>query len=390
MAVRIGAVRTKDRNTVEQGGASLAHAAVTHGDQLTTAHVGPWSLQGVNQGAETVQAVALPSRGYWLMDTPAEWAPTSTYVYNDNPTNRGGVVPAGGMTIDGYTVPAGTVVAQFRDFSAGDFSAQGQGGSYVFRGCRFRSNNIDMSSQFNDYTSTYTNRLLYCDMGSPTANAADWKGSFWKNISQGGPAIMYRCYCSNQYVTFQPNVDNSEFVENYVEHLIYFGGEAGPPGDPGNPLHMACVGCEGGRSGLRIMRNHIIPQCPDLEGNVFANGSTLAFESAGGVGEYHDCQVVDNYLSGFNTAILSFGEAAGQTGIVVTGNKITTRYFTNGGISGPEQGGTHPVPWGSSGNVKSGNVWADDYGTGGNGTGTPLTSRQYPSGNGPRAGTTAF
>ena len=368
----------------------LAHVTVTHGEQLTVDHVGPWSLQGVAKGSESIQTVALSARGYWLMDTPSEWAPAGTYVYNDEPTNRGGIVPAGGMTIDGYAVPAGTVVAQYRDFSAGDFSAQGQGGSYVFRGCRFRGDNIDMSSQFNDFTSTYTNRLLFCDMGSPSPNAADWKGSFWKNISQGGPAIMRRCYCSFQYVTFQPNVDDSEFVENFVEDLIYFGGEGGPPGDAGNPLHMACVGCEGGRTGMRIERNRIVPACPDLEGNVFANGSTIAMESAGGVGEYHDCRIVDNYLSGFNYVILNFGEAAGQTGIVVTGNKVTTRYFTNGGAAGVEQVGPHPPPWGSGGNVKSGNVWADDYGTGGNGTGTPLSARQYPQGDGPRAGSTAF
>lgn len=373
---------------VHTSGAITPQSSITHGEQLAIADVGPWALQGVAKGSESLGTVSVPSRGYWLMDTPSEYAPTGTYVYNNNPSNKGGIVPAGGMTIDGYFVPAGTVVCQFRNLSGSDFSAQGQGGSYVFRGCRFRNNQIGQSSQFNDYTATYTNRLLYCDMGSTSAANADWQGSFWKAIGGTGH-IMLRNYCSYQYVTFQPNVPNCQFVENYVEKLIYYGGEAGPPGQEGDPLHMACLGAEGGGSGLRVVRNKIIPASPDEGGNVFVNGSTIAFEGTNG-GAYNDCQIVDNYLSGFNYVVLDFGEVAGSTNIVVMGNKVTTRWFTNGGISGVEQVGPYPPAWGSNGNVKSGNVWADDYGTGGSGTGTPLSSRQYPSGNGPRAGTTAF
>lgn len=361
---------------------------ITHGDQLLTTDVGPWALQGVSKGSESIQTVSLPGRGYWLMDTPSEWRPSGTYVYDNSPSNHGGTVPTGGLTIDGYSVPAGTEVAQFRDFSAGDFSAQGQSGHYLFRGCRFRSNAIGQSSQFNDFTSTYTNRLFFCDMGSPTASDADWQGAFWKAIG-GSNHLMVRNYCSYQYVTFQPNVAGCQFVENYVEKLIYFGGETGPPGQVGDPLHMACVGCEGGGNGLRILRNKIVPASPDDGGHVFVNGSSLAFEGTNG-SAYTDCQVKDNYLSGFNYVILDFGEVAGSTSIVVTGNKVTTTWFTNGGVSGCEQVGPNPPAWGSSGNVKSNNTWADDYGTGGTGTGTPLSSRQYPSGNGPRAGTTAF
>ena len=363
---------------------------ITHGEQLQMSDVGPWSLQGVAKGSEAMQTASLPqSKGYWsIQNDSSVWAPTGNYVYNNNSSNHGGIVPAGGLTIDGYFVPAGTIVAQFRDFSASDFSAQGQSGSYLFRGCRFRCDQIGQSSQFNDYTSTYTNRLFYCDMGSTSAANNEWQGAFWKSIGGSGH-IMLRNYCSYQYVTFQPNVPNCQFVENYVEKLIYYGGEAGPPGQEGDPLHMACLGCEGGGHGFRILRNKIVPASPDEGGNVFVNGSTMAFEGTSG-GAYDDCQIKDNYLSGFNYVVLNFGEVAGSTNIVVTGNKVTTRWFTNGGIAGVEQVGPHPPAWGSSGNVKSNNTWADDYGTGGNGTGTPLGSRQYPSGNGPRVGTTAF
>ena len=371
-----------------RAGASVSGGTgpVAHGSELTINSVGPWTLQGVAKGSESIDTATLPGRGYWLMDTPSEWAPTGAYVYNNSSSNHGGVVPAGGMVIDGYTVPAGTVVAQFRNFSASDFSAQGQAGSYVFRGCRFRNNAIGQSSQFNDYTATYTNRLMYCDIGSTSSADVDWQGAFWKAIG-GTDHVMLRNYCSFQYVTFQPNVPNCHFVENLVEDLIYYYGETGPPGD--GPLHMACIGSEGGGSGYRVMRNKIIPASPDAGGHTFINGSSIAFEGTNGLA-YSDCQVVDNYLSGFNYVILNFGEVVGSTGVVVTGNKVTTKWFTDGGVGGVEQVGPHPPAWGSSGNVKSGNVWADDYGTGGTGTGTPLGSRQYPSGNGPRAGTTAF
>jgi hypothetical protein len=365
----------------------LWNDTITHGEQLQLGNVGPWSLQAVAKGSESLDTPSTPGRGYWLMDTPSEWRPTQTYVYNNSPSNKGGTVPAGGMTIDGYSVPAGTEVAQFRNFSATDFSAQGQAGSYVFRGCRFRCNQIGQSSQFNDNTATYTNRLFFCDIGSTSAANTDWQGAFWKAIG-GTDHVMKRNYCSYQYVTFQPNRPNSHFIENYVEKLIFYYGETGPPGE-GGALHMAVLGCEGGGTGFRTMRNKVIPASPDDGGNVFVNGATFAFEGTGG-GAYDDCQIVDNYLTGINYVILNHGEDAGATNIVVTGNKVTTRWFTNGGVTGVEQAGPFPPAWGSNGNVKSGNVWADDYGTGGNGTGTPLGSRQYPSGNGPRVGTTAF
>lgn len=361
---------------------------ITHGEQLVVSDVGPWALQGVAKGSESLGTVAVPGRGYWLMDTSSEYAPTGTYVYNNNPANKGGVVPAGGLTIDGYFVPAGTIVCQFRNLSGSDFSAQGQGGSYLFRGCRFRNDAIGQSSQFNDYTSSYTNRLFFCDMGSTSSNDANWQGSFWKSIG-GTDHVMLRNYCSYQYVTFQPNVPNCHFVENLVEKLIYYGGEAGPPGQAGSPLHMASIGCEGGGTGYRILRNKIAPASPDEGGHVFVNGSSIALENTNG-SAYHDCQINDNYLSGFNYVILDMGEVTGSTNITIAGNKVTTQWFTNGGVSGVEQAGPHPVPWGSNGNVKSNNTWADDYGSGGNGTGTPLSSRQYPAGNGPRAGTIAF
>lgn len=363
--------------------------ALTHGSQLTKSVVGPWSLQGVSPGSETLTS-STPPGGVgtgWDITSPSDYGvPGGTYVYNNSPSNHGGTVPGGGLTIDGIFIPAGTIVCQFKDLSNGDFNAQGRSGSYLFRGCRFRQHDIGQSSQFNDNTATYTNRLFYCDMGSDSSLLADWQGPFWKAIGGTDHGVL-RTYFSNQYVTFQPNVPNCYFIENMVEDLIFYGGDPGPPGNGGS-LHMASVGCEGGGTGFRFMRNWIVPKSPDLEGHVFDNGASLAFEGTNG-SNYSDCQIVDNYLSGLNYVVLDFGEVAGASSIVITGNKVTTKYFTNGGASGCEQAGNHPVAWGSAGNVKSNNTWADDYGTGGDGN-TPTSSRQFPAGNGPRAGTTAF
>lgn len=367
-------------------GAPAYNQPVTHGDQLTANDVGPWALQQVPEGSESLATATVPGRGYWLMDTPGEWRPSQTYVYDDDPDNHGGTVPAGGMTIDGYFVPAGTEVAQFLDFSAADFSAQGQAGSYVFRGCRFRSAAIGQSSMFNDFTSTYTNRLLYCDMGSTSADDADYAAAFWKAIG-GQDHVVHRTRFSFQYVTFQPNVPGCQMVECYVTDLIFYGGEAGFPGG-GGPAHLAVIGCEGGGEGYRILRNYVVPQSPDAGGHEFNNGSTFALENTNGL-PYNDCWIKDNLLSGLNYVMLLMGEVAGTTNCEVTGNKITTRYFTDGGKTGTIQVGPTPPAWGSNGNVKSNNTWADDYGTGGDGV-TPPSGRQYPNGDGPRAGTVAF
>ena len=58
---------------------------ITHGEQLTINSVGPWSLQNVANGTESLQAMTTPGRGYWRMDTPNEFSSTGTYVYNDDP-----------------------------------------------------------------------------------------------------------------------------------------------------------------------------------------------------------------------------------------------------------------------------------------------------------------
>lgn len=385
--------------TTGSGGGAAWNDTITHGYDLEIGNVGPWSLQGVARGSQSIQVMALPSRGYWKMDEPSEYAPTGTYVYNRLSTNHGGVVGSGGITLTGMTLnngttsadiflPAGTIVVQYRDFSAGDFSAQGQSGSYCFIGCVFRGDGIGQSSQFNDFTSTYTNRQLYCDMGGmEPAALAHWQMPFWKMIG-GQNHVMFRNYCSAQYVTYQLNVNNPLCIENYITDLTWYYGETAPPGQGGEPLHMSSVGSQGGVSGHRVLRNVILCPSPDPLGTVFTQGAALTFGNDIDVA-WSDVWIKDNYLSGMGFVIRLFGEYPGQNNLQVTGNYVSSKWFTNGGASGVAQLGDNPVVWGSSGNVKSGNIWIDDYGTGGNGN-TPTSSRQYPAGNGPRVGTEAF
>ena len=125
--------------------------AINHGSELTLAMVGPWALQGVAKGSETLTALTTTQLAERITTYPGfglpSWIPSANYVYNNSTGNHGGVVPAGGMLIDGYSVPAGTWVAQFYDCSAAAMIIMGDvAGSasawpgVLFRGCRMRNN----------------------------------------------------------------------------------------------------------------------------------------------------------------------------------------------------------------------------------------------------------
>ena len=385
---------------------------ITHGDQLTISDVGPWALQAVARGSESLDVVALPVRGYWRADTPLEFVPNQPYVYSNSPANKGGIVPAGGLTIDGYFVPAGTYVCQFRDLSAGDFACQGlTSGTLLFRGVRVRNGTTGDSATFNIATSTagFTIHTHYSDFGANDGNTPH--GAFIKMIGGGAHRVL-RTYFTYLSTAIQPNVNGMEITENYIDKITYFYGEAGTSGlGPDSTTgHLNGISTEGGLSGLTIQRNRIVVPSPD-EGTA-AGGAAAGQPSYGtqpgqlgnGAGSnpgrlttQTDCialftlggnnsniQILDNYLGGAGWCF--YGTASGGINNVYTGNKVTTKWWSNGGNYGPYNG---TVAFGSGGNVSSGNVWADDYGTGGNGT-TALSGRQYPAGNGPRAGTVVF
>lgn len=360
--------------------ATGGQTAVTHGDQLTESMVGPWALQGVAKGQEQIQKLTLPARGYWRLDTPSEFVPAGNYVYNNNPTNHGGTL-ATDMTIDGFLVPAGTKVVQFRDFSDGDMLAQGVSGSFLFRGIRARGNAVGGSSFFNDYNATYTNYLHYSDLGGLGAQDNQDGGAFWKSLGGQNHRVL-RNYVTYVATAFQPNTVGAEYIENYIDKLTFYHGEVGAA-----TLHLNGISSEGMSNvtptRFKILRNHITMPSPDDAGRTTLQTDCIALFNSNG-GSYNDVVVDGNYLGGSGYVIYAGGSAAKN--IRFTNNKISTKWWTNGGNFGAVT--AEPV-WNSNGNIATGNVWADDYGTGGNGQ-TPTSGRQYPSGNGPRKGQVIF
>jgi len=361
---------------------------ITHGEQLTAANVGPWVLQGVPKGQEQLEKISAPSRGYWRFDTPAEFVPAGTYTYNNNVNNHGGTLAADTI-IDGYLVPAGTKVVQFRDLSAADFYAQGASGTWLFRGVKSRQSGVGGASFFNDNNATYTNYIHYSDLGGLGANDGQQSDVAWKMMG-GKDHRVYRTYISNVTSGLQPNVNGVEITENLLDGINFYYGEPGPCGTGGScTYHLNGISSEG-RSNVtptrfKILRNNITLPSPDGAGRVVPQTDALGLFGTNG-GSYNDVLVEGNYFGGGGYTIYAAGERPGAKDVRFINNKFTTKWWTNGGNFGAV---ASPTSWGTNGNVATGNVWADDYGSGGNGN-TPTSSRQYPTGNGPRKGQTVF
>lgn len=402
---------------------------IAHGEQLLTSDVGPWALQGVEKGNEAVQTLAAPSRGYWRFDTPDEFLPTTAWPADandsnpsilNNPTLRGGVVSGSPVMIDGYSIPVGTRIVQFRDFQCIDFYANGSSSfKILLRGCRLRSNiGVGGAGIFNDSTSGSGQQIMvhFCDIGLSSADPVDGsEGLMHLHFVSGSNHRILRNYHTISATFIQPNAPGVEITENYIDNYLYPYGEGGIEGTLPNPNagHLNGISTEGQVTSLKILRNRIVAPSPDgatgstgtALGQIgygtqpgqtgYGNGSAPGRKITGtdcialfaNVGDNHGSsagaiQVSGNYLGGSGFCLYVSGSTSSN--ITVTDNKVTTRWWTNGGSFGPS---TTQLTWGSNGNIQSGNVWADDYGTGGDGT-TAVANRQYPSGNGPRAGQT--
>ena len=371
--------------TVPPGGGT---GAVTHGDQLTLDKVGPWTLQGVAKGQEQLDSVPMPSRGYWRLDTPAEFVPNGTYVYNNDPNNKGGTLAAD-TTIDGYLVPAGTKVVQFRDMSATDFYAGGATGKYLFRGVRSRQKTGGTGLVNDSQAGAYSVFFHYSDLGSTgftDSAAADVVLKFLAGVDHR----VLRSYISLAATGIQPNTPGVEITENIIDDIIFYYGEPGPCGSGGScTYHLNGISSEGMSNTtptrFKILRNSITVPSPDKAGHITTQTDCIALFGSNG-GSYNDVLVQGNYLGGSGYVLYAAGEKPGATNVRFVDNKITTKWWTNGGNFGAVAA---QATWGSSGNVATGNVWADDYGSGGNGN-TPTANRQYPNGDGPRKNQVIF
>lgn len=406
---------------------------ITNGDQLTPSILGPWKLQGVPQGSETLGSLTGPGRGFWRFDTPDEFSSSSPWPSNANdsnpailndPTLHSGTVTGAPVTIDGYSIPVGTRIVQFQNFPDGyDFYAQGTALKVLFRGCRFRfANGVSGAGLFNDNGASASQQIMlhYYDMGllsldPPLASS----GLMHMKFLGGRGHRMLRGYHTRSSTFVQPNVQDCEITETWIDEYVYAFGEGGTSGSGGSSiLHLNGVSCEGGITDLRVLRSHIL--CPSPDGATGSTGSALAqigygtqpgqtgygagtapgrkttqtdcvalFSSNGqpNIGSFPGAIRLDANLLGGSGVVVYAGNALGNCqNIWVTNNKVTSKWWTNGGNFGAI---TDVPAWGSNGNLSSNNTWADDYGTGGDGT-TATADRQYPAGNGPRAGTTVF
>lgn len=411
------------------GGSGMPGGDVTHGDQLTPAHVGPWAVEGVAQGSETMTALTGPSRGYWRFDTPDEFSSSAAWPSNyndDNPsllnsaTPRRGVVTGSPVMIDGYLIPVGTRIVQGYIFPDGyDFYAQGTSLKVLFRKCRFRwTSGVSGASIFNDSGSTSSQSIYlhYCDIGLTSIDPPNGSSGLMHVKHLGGANHRaLRNYWTKTACVYQPNDGTAtEFVENYCDDLFYPYGELGTSGSGGSSIiHLNGLSVEGGANGLKIRRNRILWKSPD--GSTGSTGSAagqIGYGTQPGQTGYGngsapgrkviqtDCIAIfaitsrnqnvtieDNYIGGSGVPLYAGNADGNATGIVVNRNKFTTKWWTNSGNFGTV---TDQPAWGSGGNVKGtgadANIFADDFGSGGDGT-TATADRQYPAGNGPRAGT---
>lgn len=375
-------------------------SSIKHGDELTPAHVGPWSLQQVAQGSEKLDTPKVPSEKFFrlgegedsgLIPKAAFEGSDSDLAKLNDPANHGGTLAADTM-IDGFNVPKGTKVVQFRDLPS--IYAQEQAGDYLFRGCRFRNTG-------DTFNMAHTDEKLhvfihYSDFGGDGPNDNQDGGGFL-HILGGSNHRVLRSFFQYVGTAIQPNVNGMLIQENFIDHVAYYLGEGGPDGNPATTdnYHINGISSEGGLSSLQIIRNHITVPSPDgavapsygAPNRVVLQTDCIGlFQSLGGPYPGDDTtgiQVRDNYLGGSGYVV--YGGGPNSKNVKITGNKVSTRWWTNGGNFGPW---TYDPPSGN-GNEVSNNTWADDFGDKGDGI-NPPAARQYPNGDGPRKGKPAF
>lgn len=358
------------------GGGTMPGGDVTHGDQLTLAHVGPWAVQGVAQGAETLRTVS----GASLSERVSNWHPRPSWIpgttYNPNDTsntNYGGIVGVGGVTIDGRTYAAGTYIVQNTNFSGNTtIIIEGVGGTsgpfvgIVFRACRMR--NYYAAPGFYSQNSQSTGGIVafhYCDAGGVDL-VTPCESAFESSLHLGASDRQHilRCYISKVTSGAFGRNHGDSFVENYLREVTDFGNPA---------YHLNGFANSGSETATLWLRNNMVlvkqsgsTQITDViqfaaDNGSYPGGGTNVDGSSG-------YWIKDNYLGGANYT-LQLGQDTGRSttmsNCTVSGNKFTTSLYANSGESGlGYKGPSGAYAWGSSGNTWTGNTWADGVNAG--------------------------
>ena len=336
-------------------------SSISHGAQLTRSMVGPKGL-GVEHGQLRKTSVAGQRIG--IGSPLPSWIPNTAYAYNNDPANRGGIVSPEGMMIDGFKIPGGTWVAQFNDFDD-QIIINGAAPSpgIVFRGCRWRGA-WAAPGPLNLYAKSKTSVwLLYNEAGGlGSADNQTNEVAFTTNASDAS-VIFFRNYISYTTTGIQPGSKGPQLIENYIERISYYYGDAGPPNQLG-PYHLNGISFNGGQTNALVLRNKITVQSPDDSGRTISQTDALGFfQDFGafiGTGTNIDgsvgYQVRDNFLGGGGYTIyagLNPGKSADTVqNMVVTGNVITRQWWPAGGRWGPIAA---QPKWGFYGNIKTNN-----------------------------------
>jgi hypothetical protein len=348
-------------------------ATLRHGAELTRSMVGPAGL-GISTGQLRRTAVRGERVSTWPTDGLPSWIPAAPYVYNNDPNNHGGVVPAGGLRIDGFAVPAGTWVAQFDDFANESIIIAGDNGGttaqlpgIVFRGCRWRGA-VTAPGYLNVYSASHTTIwLLYSEAGGLGPADQQYNEIPFKLADASSESFYYRNYLSYTTTAIQPGSRGPQIIENYIEKITLYYDDRPPPGET-TGKHLNGISLNGGQTHALILRNKVLLQSPDDAGRSIGQTDCIAFfqddGALPGTGKNSDgsagYQVRDNFVGGGGYSFYAGmnpgqGPASVQR-MVLVGNQVTNQWWPQGGSYGPLA--AEPV-WGAYGNLKSGNTFAE-------------------------------
>lgn len=310
-----------------------------------------------------------PDGSRWLFDGTNEagllaqaWGSTTApYVPGNSPANHGGVVQAGGATIDGYPVTAGSYVFQWCDFQGTSLNLV-DGTGVVFRGCRNRAAWGNSTGSLNCGSWPGELHVHWCDMGAQSSLTAGG-GQYGISASGGHNFSLYRNYVSygcDMFVVNPQQAGYCEMTENLVEKICLYP-------DTGTQ-HLDGMQTNGNAPNMRVLRNSMVIPAFDEQGNpVNQTGGISFFQDFGpfpGTGTNIDGSlgyvISGNYIGGMGYCYY-LGQAGGNppgsvTNMTFTSNRVTTQIYSTGGFNGPV---TFPPPFGSFGNTQAGNLWAD-------------------------------
>jgi hypothetical protein len=346
--------------------------ALSHGRDLTRALVGPEGL-GVEPGRLRETSVNGERVGTWPGTSIPSWIPRTPFISNNSPNNHGGIVPSGGMVIDGFEIPAGAWVSQFNEFDDQIIiygNSNGQSPDFpgiVFRGCRWRGNMV-APGYLNVYKNSNTNIwVTHCDAGGRGPADSQLNEVAFSLNDETSNSFFYRNYVSYVATGIQPGTRSAQLVENLVEKVTFFFNGAPPPGAQ-TGLHLNGISLNGMQANALLLRNKVFLQSPDEAGRRIDQTDCIAFfQDAGpffGNGTNIDGSagylVKDNYLGGGGYCIYAgMNEGKPRTSVrnmVLIGNQVTTQWWPRGGRFGPL--GAEPL-WNSYGNVKNDNTFAE-------------------------------